>query len=141
MVNSEGQHQESLILFSDKVIRDRKHRDLIRVFGRPSMAIQRRDLLLSALPVSASLLLQASAGVSKGEEDLANAPFDQDTYRFWTSEVHEPSQAFQQHGKIVSQRGASVPNEAEFLFYSSETGFVRAASTEGDTPVSRKLME
>jgi hypothetical protein len=41
----------------------------------------------------------------------------------------------------VSHRGLALPNEAEFLFYSTETGFVRAASTETDTPVSKTLLD
>jgi hypothetical protein len=34
-----------------------------------------------------------------------------------------------------------VPSEAEFLYYSKDTGFVRAASTESDTPLTKTLLE
>jgi hypothetical protein len=105
------------------------------------MSIQRRNLLLSALPLSAALFLEAGLQPLVAESEMEEPSFDQDTYDFWTSQVREPSQGFAEHGRIVSHRGLALPNEAEFLFYSTETGFVRAASTETDTPVSKSLLE
>ena len=105
------------------------------------MTIERRNLLLSALPLSAALFLDAGLKPLAAEALAEEPAFDQDTYDFWTSEASQPSQAFAEHGRLVSHRGAGLPNEAEFLFYSTETGFVRAASTENDTPVSKTLQE
>jgi len=55
--------------------------------------------------------------------------------------VHEPSQSFAEHGRIVASRGLNLPSEAEFLFYSADTGFVRATSTGSETPVTKTLLE
>ena len=104
------------------------------------MPVERRELLLSALPLGAALFLEAGLKSMASEPGVETSDFDQDTYNFWTSEVSEPSQAFQQHGRIVTRRGLNVPNGAVFLYYSRETGFARAASTENDTPLSRSLL-
>ena len=105
------------------------------------MTIKRRDLLLSALPLGSALLLEANLKSMAMASETDSLPFDQDTYNFWTSHASQPSQAFAEHGRIVASRGINLPNEAEFLFYSPENGFVRAASTSNDTPVSRSLVD
>ena len=105
------------------------------------MSIDRRNLLWSALPLSAALFLEANLKPLAAQSSVEAPSFDQDTYDFWTSHVSQASQAFAEHGKIVSTRGLNLQNEAEFLFYSEDTGFVRAASTSSDTPVSKTLLE
>lgn len=104
------------------------------------MSIERRELLLSALPFGVGLLFEPGFRSLAAEPDVQNAVFDEDTYNFWTSQVTRPSQAFEQHGRIVSERGPNLLNEAGFVFYSKETGFVRAASTETDAPLTMTML-
>ncbi|MBV9341473.1 MAG: hypothetical protein JO159_11370, partial [Acidobacteria bacterium] len=104
------------------------------------MSFDRRELLLSALPVGAALVLEAGLKPVAAQSRIETSDFDQDTYNFWTSEAAEASQGFQRHGRIVSRRGVNLPNEAVFLYYSRETGFTRATSTAGDTPLTRSLL-
>jgi hypothetical protein len=107
-----------------------------------TMNLRRRDLLLSTLPVSAAFFLEGGLRPLAGTaQDVEQAGFDRDTYNFWTAQVHEPSQSFADHGRIVSSRGQNLPSEAEFLFYSADTGFVRATSTGSETPVTKTLLE
>jgi len=105
------------------------------------MTIQRRDILLSTLPLSAALFLEKGLHAAldpQGEGDTSW--FDQDTYNFWTSEVSRPSEEFAEHGRIVSHRSLNIPSEAEVLYYSKETGFLRTESTEADNSLVRKLL-
>src|SRR5215469_10055169 len=97
--------------------------------GGICMPIDRRELLQSALPLGAAFFLEAGLKSLAAESGAETPAFDQDTYNFWTSEVTEASQAFKEHGRLVSRRGLNLPNEAVFLYYSKETGFSRAAST------------
>jgi hypothetical protein len=109
-------------------------------WGDICMPIERRELLQSALPLGAAFFLEAGLKSLAAESGAETPAFDQDTYNFWTSEVTEASQAFKEHGRLVSRRGLNLPNEAVFLYYSKETGFARAASTGNDTPLSRSLL-
>lgn len=104
------------------------------------MSIQRRELLLSSFPLTAAFLLEADRKLH-ADTGLSEEPFDRQTYEFWTSQVSKPSQAFEEHGQLVSGRGGALPADAEFLYYSAESGWVRAASTEGDTPLTKSLVE
>jgi hypothetical protein len=106
------------------------------------MKLQRRDLILGSLPFGAALVLQQGLSSYAGaQESGASSPeFDRETYMFWTSQVHEPSESFAEHGGIVSTRGLSLVDEAEFLYYSDDTGFVRATSTSNDTSVTKALL-
>lgn len=103
--------------------------------------MQRRELLFGALPLSAAVLLEQNGRALAAPDETQSEAFDQETFNFWTSQAHQPSQAFAEHGRLVSSRGLELPNEAEFLFYSPENGFVRAASTTSDTSVSKTLLE
>lgn len=102
----------------------------------------RRDFLLGSLPLGAALLLEANLkAVAAANPEMQQGAFDQETYDFWTSQASQPSQTFAEHGRLPSSRGVDLSNEPDFLFYSPDTGFVRAASTSNDTPVSKSLID
>lgn len=104
------------------------------------MSIQRRDLLLSSLPLTAAFLIEADRKLS-ADTPASEQPFDRETYEFWTSQVSKPSQDFEEHGRLVSERGNPLPADAEVLYYSAETGWVRAATTDSETPLTKSLVE
>ena len=91
------------------------------------MTGDRRDffsnvLTLGAMPSMLAMLTQTAAAASDTGSQL-----DLDTYKFWTQAVRKPSMTFAETGRLPVARGSE---DTEMLYYSADTGFVRATDTQ-----------
>lgn len=106
------------------------------------MAFDRRDLLKGAVALGASPLcaplLEALATVPQSD---GGEVFDRQTYEFWTSQVSQPSRIYAEERRLPSARGTNIVNSAEYLYYSTDTGFVRAASTDSNNSLLNGLLD
>jgi hypothetical protein len=106
------------------------------------MAFDRRNMLKGTIAVGVSPLYASLAEVlAAAPQSDVQEEFDRQTYEFWTSQVSQPSKIFAEEGRLPSARGASIINSAEYLYYSPDTGFVRAASTDSNNPLLNGLMD
>lgn len=114
------------------------------------MEINRRDLFLASLALGASPLLAPVAELFAAETSDPQTEIDRATLDFWTSQVRRPSQEFTENGRLPSAptgvrfaapTASASESNAEYLFYSKETGFLRAADTAADNPLFSNLIE
>lgn len=115
------------------------------------MEFNRRDLLAASLALGASPLLAPLAHACT--EELAAAQdqeVDRSTLDFWTSQVRRPSQEFAETGRLPSaptgshfaaQNPDAAQSTAEYLYYSQDTGFVRATDTTANNPLFGQLLD
>ena len=88
------------------------------------MTTDRRDFFSTVLALGATpALLQLLPEMAQAASAAPDASMDMDTYKFWTQTVRRPSVSFTQTGKLPVARGAEP---SVMLFYSQNTGFVRA---------------
>ncbi len=100
------------------------------------MATDRRDFLSAAMALGATpALLEMLPAVAQAQAGGATADIDLETYRFWTQTVRNPSLNFAQTGRLPLARGNE---ETEILFYSTDTGFVRATDPQLDKLLAPK---